>query len=232
MFEKRPVNRVARIATSTYPRVARSVETLAEDRSWFDGTRESILRRQERVSSVIQQVRAYMATEDENSRLAQAQVWLSTLESEKESLRDVAREYIEAEYQDEIQRLPQYSMMAAGGTRSRLGEYHRNAGRRQSSGDRPTLSRNWQRFCEVEPQFFVRNNMTAVASAAEMRTRAVDHVVAATEGLPDDRFRAEIVDRFVTAVERVRRQASVPKTAKVEKQALDMSSVSDDLLFG
>ena len=237
MFEQRVPSRVARIATSTYPRVAKSVESLEVDRSWFDGSNESIFVRQERVAQVIRQVRELMANSlhEEDVHFAQMSTWLSTLEAEKSSLSDVGREYIEAGYQEQIQGLPQYSAMAAGGHRPRLGEsYCQDSTHRASLTPSRPLGKDWDRFVAVEPEFFVRKNANALASSSEMRVRAVDHIVLATHKVTDDTLRAEIVDGFVFAVERERRTAALDsqrnKTSSVVETNMD--DVADELLFG
>jgi hypothetical protein len=236
MFEQRQPSRVARIATSTYPRVAKSVESLEVDRNWFDGTNESIGLRQERVSQVIRQVRELMANSlhEEDVHFAQMSTWLSTLEAEKNSLEDVGREFIEAGYQEQIQGLPQYSAMAAGGHRPRLGEsYCQPTTHRASTVPSRSFGKDWDRFVAVEPHYFVQKNANALTSSSEMRIRAVDRIVEATHGVSDEVLRAQIVDKFVFSVERERRnsvlQSQRNKTASIVE--MDLDDVSDELLF-
>lgn len=233
MFEKRPQTRVAREEISTYPRVKKSVENLQRDSSWFQGTRSDIIVRQERVAQVVRQTRALLA-DSRNQKLsvdqeATAANWLNQLSAESNSLRESAELFLESEFNEEIQELPQYSAKVAG---AKVFDQKREIVLARRSGQK--LSRDWKRFVAVQPSFFVQSNASAVASHSEMRRRAVDYIAKETSAMENPKERAVVIDDFTNNVEVERRSArrSAAKSATRTASNSDSGNIPDILLLG
>ena len=87
----------------------------------------------------------------------------------------------------------------------------------------------WGRFCAVKPKYFVRENSGVLDDAQEMRARAVDFIVEASGRVSSESLKAQIVEAFVSRVERERR-TSLKSATKVD-QRRPSADFDDQLLF-
>ena len=229
MFDRKPQSRVRRVATSSYPRMRRSVEGLRAER-WFDGTTESIYAREERVRTALRQVREFLASDAhmEDGMRAHVLEWADGLEEEQRTLGKVAQEYVEASYEDQISSLPQYGVMA--GSRKM---YKRPVA--ATAEKIAELEREWRKFCHVEPQVLVSRLGHLLGDESGMREQAVDFVVEATLDIDDERIRARVIDTFVSNVERLRRhhvgRVREAKIASPPREVSRRTLAADSLLF-
>jgi hypothetical protein len=235
VFTERSAKRVVGSAPTTFNKVARSISDLKKTESaWFDGSLSSIERRTSRLMSISRQVRQLMSDDTELDKKATLSEWLVQVEAKISNLRDVAAEYVEADYHDAIQQLPSYSVTAAESTHTRLGERY-EAGRAPHltmTSSRSLDRTNWKSFSEVEPRFFVDRNIEAVRSYSEMRERAVDYALEVTSKVEREVMRSQIVESFVDGVELERRKKLnlARKSAKVSQER-SSASMPDSILF-
>jgi len=228
VFEKRVAN-PHKVATTSLGSVARDLERLARtEGSWFDGTLSSIESRGQELFATLKNLRALLHDPKlDTATAARLQAAYERLEETKRVLAEVEREFIEADYQEQLQSLPEYSVMAANANTPRLGEQVEP----KSQKSRSTVSTNWQKFCALEPKRFVSMNESALASENEMRARAVDYVVEVTSSVDNDIVRSRVIDTFVTNVERERR-SQVRGTREASVQATSrVADLDDSALF-
>lgn len=224
--------------TVTSSSLARSLEDYDRtEGTWYDGRVESITRRASRTRDLIRQSRTLLSHVDEENMVGDSRLQsrISELQKSLKTLKDVEAEFIDATYQEEVQGLPAYTVMAAN-TRSRaLGE-HRH-GSWKLADTKETNSSYWESFSEVEPKIFLSQLSSDVQKdAGEVRARAADYVGEKTAGVTNDPFRNQLIEAFIDEVERLRRRAQRRQSTRAnnrtaQSRGVDLNSLADSTLF-
>lgn len=166
--------------------------------TWFDGTRESILERRLKISSALDDCRAqlehYKSYQDDDYDIARIAMHL---EEEREALKAIAAEYSPKEDLNNLKDLPRFSVQAAHNPYGQQELIHESA---------VGKSAEWEKFCAVEPYFFIEENISVLSDKKEIEHRAFSYVMERTSSLPSRSQRASIARDFVSAVEEIRSQ--------------------------
>ncbi|WP_267716596.1 hypothetical protein [Streptomyces sp. CoH17] len=242
MFQPARKITAGEVPTVDFPMLSRTKESLDQDTTWFQSSRESIAERRRKVQAFASECRRYSnSVQGRRERDFEDVVvysWIDAADREAKTLKALEAEYVDADVQEQLQSLPQYSVMAGRAPQVRLGENYTQRMPSDLYYEAPQ-SVDWGQFLYVEPPLFVRKNAAVAENSAEMRERAVDFIAVHASSIDSDVLKSQVIEQFVTGVERSRRQhlaseqesQSKHQQSKSANRETPIEDLSDSVLF-
>lgn len=199
MFSPIP-SRPAKPVETPLTRLAYRIEALHQTvDDWFDGSHDSITRRRLAVASALDECgrilnthRQYGLEEYEVAKIA------TNLQEEFNLLKGIEANYASKEEVKSLTELRRFTIQGA---------YNPYTGTTIFNADGEEVTKfipeHWQKFCYLEPSFFVDDNKEVLSNKKEMKQRAFDFISGKTGEL-NTSLRSRIISLFLESVENYR----------------------------